>query len=115
MKVREILNELKLDVPDQMVSVQVPLSAIARTGDGDDSEIVNPGLRADSQGNYKWSPPLQQQLDVSKDAVGVSTDEITQDEAEAAADGQDDDGRGDIEDLKKKIVHLLSASTTPMG
>lgn len=44
---------------------------------------INPGRRVDSEGNYKWSPPLQQQLDTAKDAVGTSIDAVNQDEADS--------------------------------
>lgn len=70
-----LLTELKLDVPDQMVTVQIPLRSISNS-----EEIVNPGKRAGENGEYKWSPPLQQHLDAVKDAVGPSDNEITVDQ-----------------------------------
>ena len=83
MRAHEILNEIRLDVPDQMVTVSVPLSTL--TDGGDTEEIVNPGRRDGEDGRYKWSPPLQQHLDAVKDSVGPSNDELTVDDAEAAA------------------------------
>jgi hypothetical protein len=88
MRAREFLKELKLDIPDQMVNIQVPLSAIQGSlPGGADGNTVNPGKRIDSRGKVKWSPPLQQHLDVAKDSVGpsdqsVSVDPDTDDEAE---------------------------------
>ena len=49
----------------------------------DDQPMVNPGKRVGSDGTYKWSPPLQQQLDLIKDIAGVSSDEVTAADAEA--------------------------------
>lgn len=89
MRAREFLKELKLDIPDQMVTVQVPLSTIKNGGIdlGDQSDVNNPGRRFDSKGDSKWSPPLQQHLDAVKDSVGpsdqsVSVDPDTEDEAQ---------------------------------
>lgn len=90
MRAREFLKELKLDIPDQMVSVQVPLSAIKGqlgTAGSPEGDVDNPGKRIDSKGDVKWSPPLQQHLDAVKDSVGpsdqaVSVDPDTEEEAE---------------------------------
>jgi hypothetical protein len=82
MRAREFLRELKLDIPDQMVSVQIPLSAIngqkgvSLDGEG---EVDNPGKRIDSKGDIKWSPPLQQHLDAVKDSVGPSDQAVSVD------------------------------------
>lgn len=92
MRAREFLSELKLDIPDQMVTVQVPLSTISRDqagGDeGEGSNIKNPGRRVDSRGRYKWSPPLQQHLDAVKDSVGPSDQEVDVDTPESAPEEQ---------------------------
>ena len=82
MRAREFLRELKLDIPDQMVSVQIPLSAInGQKGISldDDGEVDNPGKRIDSKGDIKWSPPLQQHLDAVKDSVGPSDQAVSVD------------------------------------
>lgn len=109
MKIVELLNEIKLDIPDQMVSVQIPLTSVAgnSSNNTDDEEILNPGKRADSDGNYKWSPPLQQQLDVAKDAVGDTNDETNEIAAEIEAE-KDQSKDQEIADLKRKIEFLLS-------
>jgi hypothetical protein len=67
-----------------MVTVSVPLSTLT-DGDGATEKVLNPGRRDGEDGRYKWSPPLQQHLDAVKDAVGPSNDELTVDDAEAAA------------------------------
>ena len=84
MRAHEILNEIRLDIPDQMVTVSVPLSTLTDGGD-DVEEIINPGRRDGEDGRYKWSPPLQQHLDAVKDSVGPSNDELTVADAEAVA------------------------------
>jgi hypothetical protein len=84
MRAREFLNEIRLDIPDQMVTVSVPLSTLTDGGD-DAAEVVNPGRRDGEDGRYKWSPPLQQHLDAVKDSVGPSNDELAVTDAEAVA------------------------------
>jgi len=83
MRAREFLNEIRLDIPDQMVTVSVPLSTLTDGGE-DEEVVVNPGRRDGEDGRYKWSPPLQQHLDAVKDSVGPSNDELTVADAEAA-------------------------------
>jgi len=128
MRAYEFLKEVKLDIPDQMVSVQIPLSAVTGGNPTDsDTVIVNPGIAKGKDGRYKWSPPLQQQLDTAKDSVGPSNDEITDDDAQAAHNaGQNNQGEpipddqvsGDQfpEDEMKKLVaalKLILANTAP--
>jgi hypothetical protein len=84
MRAREFLNEIRLDIPDQMVTVSVPLSTLTDGGE-DEEAVVNPGRRDGEDGRYKWSPPLQQHLDAVKDSVGPSNDELTVADAESAA------------------------------
>ena len=40
-------------------------------------EVVNPGIEYGKDGKAKWSPPLQQNLDLMKYAVGTNTDDVT--------------------------------------
>jgi hypothetical protein len=91
MRAREFLRELKLDIPDQMVSVQIPLSTInGQKGvslDGEDS-VDNPGKRIDSLGSIKWSPPLQQHLDAVKDSVGPSDQAVSVDPEEGSPEAE---------------------------
>ena len=44
--------------------------------------VVNPGVEYGEDGKAKWSPPLQQQLDTMKDAVGPTTDDPTMEPSE---------------------------------
>jgi hypothetical protein len=91
MRAREFLRELKLDIPDQMVSVQIPLSAIngqkGMSLDGE-GEVDNPGKRIDSKGDIKWSPPLQQHLDAVKDSVGPSDQAVSVDPEEGSPESE---------------------------
>ena len=58
----------------------------------DSGEVkVNPGQRVGSDGKYKWSPPLQQQLDLVKDIAGGSDDAISVDDCESDVDDIGDD------------------------
>ena len=81
MRAYEFITEVKIDIPDQMVTVQVPLSTL-RTSAPEYEEVApvepvrrmrptteEPGLRRGKNGKTKWSPPLQQHLDTMKDSV----------------------------------------------
>jgi hypothetical protein len=100
MRAREFLKEIKLDIPDQMVTVQVPLSAIKNQlgvgGGEDDDAVVNPGKRIDSKGDVKWSPPLQQHLDTVKDSVGPSDQAVSLDSESADAQQHSPHGAGQV-------------------
>lgn len=117
MRAREILSEIALNIPDQMVTVQVPLSSITHGSTEDD--LLNPGKRAGEDGKYKWSPPLQQHLDVTKDAVGPSNDEITVADAEEAEAEKDQENPQtadtDLSDFKKTLAALLSRRPSVLG
>ena len=117
MRAHEFLKEVNLNIPDQMVSIQVPLSSVAGNNKENNTAIINPGKRASTNGDYKWSPPLQAHLDVTRDAVGVSNDEINVDDAEAAAADQSslDDTTDPIDDLKKALISILSQTPSALG
>jgi hypothetical protein len=40
-------------------------------------EVVNPGIQYGDDGKAKWSPPLQQQIDATKEITGPSTEDPT--------------------------------------
>jgi hypothetical protein len=106
MRAKEFLTEIGLNVPNQMITVQIPLSDIISTAGVDDSkEVINPGKRPGKDGKYKWSPPLQQHLDVTKDAVGTTDDEISVHDSEVHLDTDEVD---DESDFKKQLISLLS-------
>lgn len=127
MKVNEILTELRLDIPDQMVTVQVPLSTISDQEEGSDDgeQIRNPGRRVDSMGRFKWSPPLQQQLDAAKDAVGPSDQSVEVQDDEDTPEGQEHsthhrDPQPDPEPQPAVVrsrqgVPVLTRASGPMG
>jgi hypothetical protein len=106
MKIYELLTEIKLDIPDQMIKVEVPLSSIINDVDEEDTDtVINPGKRAGSDGRYKWSGPLQQQLDVTKDGVGISNDEIDEPSANIEAE-KELTGEEELVDLKSILSQL---------
>jgi len=80
------------------------------------SQVVNPGVKYDKNGKSKWSPPLQQQLDVMKDAVGPSADDVinepTEDEVEEL---QVDDSDASINRIKKLAAIFSPSTTFPSG
>ena len=129
MRAREFLKEVNLDIPDQMVSVQIPLSAITRGSDqsSQDQLIINPGRSAGKDGKYKWSPPLQQQLDVVKAVVGPSNNQITAAAAAADYENSQDNQSSDSQhvnnnaasaavfDLKNKIKAILADIPSMLG
>lgn len=127
MRAKEFLSEINLNIPDQMVNVQIPLSAVTGGSEAEqDDEVLNPGRRAGADGDYKWSPPLQQHLDATKDAIGPTNHEITVDDAEAVEDIKDAEAEAEqpadqevgsqqpdsntVDSLKKLIASILSKS-----
>ena len=120
MRAKEFLNEIALNIPDQMVTVQVPLSSITGgIASVSDDDVINPGKRAGEDGHYKWSPPLQQHLDTTKDAVGPSNDEITVADAEHAEAEKSQEtphtADTDLSDFKKTLAALLSRTPSVLG
>lgn len=100
MRAKEFISEMKIDVPDQMVSVQVPLATLLHSTQ---SQLVNPGKRAGEDGKYKWSPPLQQHLDAVKDSVGPSTNDT--EESDEVLNIDDDSSE---ETYRNKLTSILS-------
>ena len=118
MRAKEFLNEIALNIPDQMVTVQVPLSSITQGGSIESDTVINPGKRAGEDGDYKWSPPLQQHLDTTKDAVGPSNNEITvadAEQAEAEKDQEHAPAETDLSNFKKTLAALLSRTPSVLG
>ena len=72
MRAREFITEFTINVP---VTINIPLSDILKSVG--DKDVVNPGVRYGEDGDSKWSPPLQQHLDVVKDSVGPSETDPT--------------------------------------
>lgn len=77
--------------------------------------VVNPGIEYGEDGKAKMTPPLQQQLGVMKDAVGVTTDDVTTEpsaaEVEEIKQENEDDG---IEKLKK-LAAIFTPTQFPTG
>jgi hypothetical protein len=98
MRAQEFLSKIGFGTGSQ---TEGPVSV--SVSDTEPEEILNPGQRSDNEGNYKWSPPLQQQLDAVKDAVGPSNDEITVADAEEA--------QNELSAVKRTIGSLIGALT----
>ena len=96
MRAQEFLNKIGFGLQPQ---TEVPSTT------AEPEEIVNPGQRSDERGNYKWSPPLQQQLDAVKDLIGPSNDELNVDDAESA------EAQDELSAVKRTIGSLIGALT----
>jgi hypothetical protein len=94
MRAQEFLNKIGFGLQPQ---TEVPSTT------AEPEEIVNPGQRSDEQGNYKWSPPLQQQLDAVKDLIGTSNDELNVSDAESA------EAQDELSAVKRTIGSLIGA------
>lgn len=102
MRAQEFLTEMMLDIPDQMITVQIPLASVTNGS----SPTINPGKRAGEAGEYKWSPPLQQHLDTAKDAVGHSNLELNTSDAEEAEELKHE--TDSVDDLRRRIAAILA-------
>ncbi len=101
MRANEFITEVKLDIPDQTISVQIPLRDIIKTSP---SQKENPGERIGTNGATKWSPPLQQHLDTMKDMAGPSDDDVS------LPDDNTTDTETTNDDLQQ-IIALISKMT----
>lgn len=85
---------------------------------------LNPGMRYGEDGKAKWSPPLQQQLDVQKDAVGPTMNDPSLDPCKVHGDPMDDVHQHDVEvtsdhtpdmvDILRRLAAVLPKQT-PVG
>ena len=91
-------------------SVNIQNMNVFVMGDGkaERPPVVNPGISYGEDGKAKMSPPLQQQLDIMKDAVGVTTDDITQEPTE-----QEVEELAPTNDLDLDRIRQLAAIFTP--
>jgi hypothetical protein len=102
MRMSDILEEGDIIIPGSGNHITIVM------GKDDKSEINNPGIRYNDDGKAKWSPPLQQHLDVVKDAVGP-TDDDTTNEIEADAD----QGHVDELDVLRKLAAITPRPSFP--
>lgn len=78
-------------------------------------EVINPGVEYGTDGKAKWSPPLQQQLDTMKDAVGPTTDSVIEEPSEEeVAELTQDTQDPNIERIKK-LAAIFTPNSMPSG
>lgn len=69
-------------------------------------EIINPGVEYGEDKKAKWSPPLQQELDIQKDSLGPTPDVDTTVEPEVTTDPHDK--KAEQLEFMKKLIALLN-------
>jgi hypothetical protein len=107
--------------------IQVVVMQPEPESDAEPDVKLNPGMRYGQDGKAKWSPPLQQQLDVMKDAVGPTMNDTTLDPCQVHTDPMQDvhqhtvhdghvqtDAEPDALDVLKKLAALLPKQA-PVG
>lgn len=73
--------------------------------------VVNPGIEYGEDGNAKMTPPLQQQLGVMKDAVGVTTDDVTKEPSEKEVEEINSSQEDENLDRLKKLAAIFTPTT----
>lgn len=83
----------------------------------DDSKkpVINPGIDYGEDGKAKMTPPLQQQLGVMKDAVGVTTDDVTTEPSTAEVKEIEQEHEGDNIEKLKKLAAIFTPTAFPSG
>lgn len=91
------------------------LNVFVVPSEDDTKEVVNPGIEYGKDGKAKWSPPLQQNLDLMKDVAGTTTDDVTvkpdQEEINQAASEQD----GTVDRIKQLLQLFNKSQSFPSG
>lgn len=77
--------------------------------------VVNPGIEYGEDGNAKMTPPLQQQLGVMKDAVGVTTDDVTKEPSQEEVQEISSENEDDNLEKLKKLAAIFTPTTFPSG
>ncbi len=81
---------------------------IINTAPEDSKEVVNPGIEYGKDEKAKWSPPLQQELSVMKNAIGTTPDpDTTEKDPEVEATSKRENMDNQIE-FMKRLVAILS-------
>lgn len=82
----------------------------------DSKEVINPGIEYGKDGKAKWSPPLQQNLDVMKDAVGTTTDDVTvKPNEEEIAKATSNEKDSNLDRLKQLVQLFNKSQSFPSG
>lgn len=74
--------------------------------------VVNPGISYGEDGRANWSTPLQQQLDIMRDAVGPSTDDVTEEPTPEQEQELDQDPEMD---RLRQLAAIFTPPTQPAG
>lgn len=77
----------------------------------DEKEVVNPGIEYGKDEKAKWSPPLQQELSVMKNAIGTTPNPDTTEKdpnAEAQVEQEKNKKVEDQLEFMKRLVAILS-------
>jgi hypothetical protein len=117
MRINDILNEGDILIPGSGNTINIIVGSEEET-----KEKVNPGIRYNNDGLAKWSPPLQQHLDVVKDAVGpTNTDTTIEPESEDCGCGGseehsiDDEEDQDPLDIIKRLAAIITPKPSALG
>lgn len=109
------MNIKDITGPGATYNVQT-MNVIVVGSQEESNKVVNPGTEYGEDGNAKWSPPLQQQLDTMKDAVGPSTKDGTTSPTEKEVDELGVDGHNlTIERLKNLAAIFSPTTSTSIG
>jgi hypothetical protein len=94
------------DVLGQGATINAKTINVINLPSGDDKEpVVNPGIEYGEDHKAKWSPPLQQDLDIKKDALGPTPDVDTTIEPVNAVTP---DKKTEQLEFMKKLIALLN-------
>ena len=98
-------------------SVNVQNMNVFVMGDGraERPPVVNPGIEYGKDGKAKYSPPLQQQLSVMKDAVGVTTDDVTVEPTEQEVEALAPENDLDLDRIRQLAAIFTPAMQFPSG
>lgn len=93
------------DVLGQGATINAKTINVINLPAGEDKEtVVNPGVEYGSDHIAKWSPPLQQDLDIKKDTLGPTPDVDTTVEPVVAPQ----DKKVEQLEFMKKLIALLN-------
>lgn len=104
MNIKDILGSGSVNIQNMNVIVMSPAE--------EKPAVVNPGISYGEDGRANWSTPLQQQLDIMRDAVGTTTDDVTEEPTQEQREELDHDS--EIDRLRK-LAAIFTQPTQPAG
>ena len=108
------MNIKDITGPGSIFNVQ-NMNVFVVGGEPDKKPIVNPGVDYGSDGVAKMSPPLQQQLAVMKDAVGVTTDDVVDQPTDDEVANQSQYSDTTIDRIKELAALFSHTTNFPSG